>query len=189
MEQLILLIRAGALRFTGKNKPQLLWEAHLLSGAQTTSAGQENLFDTPRKTFALPPLTTAAIEDAYDELELLGFPVSMTWFDLLQTRFRGEIKASAMRTVTGKTVRMLGKLVTIKPVHTQRNKTMYFATFMDDRGEMFDTIHFPATLKKYPFRGEGLYLLLGKVTEEFGVATLEVEKMAKLPLKADPRES
>jgi len=36
MEQLILLIRIGAFRFTGKSKSQLLWEAHLL---QKTSTG------------------------------------------------------------------------------------------------------------------------------------------------------
>jgi DNA polymerase-3 subunit alpha len=30
LEQVILLIRAGALRFTGKKKAVLLWEAHML---------------------------------------------------------------------------------------------------------------------------------------------------------------
>jgi DNA polymerase-3 subunit alpha len=65
---------------------------------------------------------------------------------------------------------------------------MHFATFSDHRGELFDTVHFPGSLKKYPFRGSGIYLLLGKVVTEFGYATLEVKKMAKLPLKPDPRE-
>jgi DNA polymerase-3 subunit alpha len=32
-----------------------------------------------------------------------------------------------------------------------------------------------------------LYLILGKVVEEFGFASLEVEKMAKLPVVDDPR--
>jgi len=42
-------------------------------------------------------------------------------------------------------------------------------------------------LKYYPFKGDGVYLILGKVVEEFGFASLEVEKMAKMPIKPDPR--
>ncbi len=189
LEQLILLIRTGALRFTGKNKPELLWEAHFSAKADTGRTTGSTLFDTTQKSFSLPRLATSKTEDAYDELELLGFPVSLNWFDLLQTRFRGEIYAGEMMQFAGKTVRMLGLLVTIKNVRTQRNETMHFATFIDARGEMFDTIHFPPALKRYPFRGNGIYLLLGKVTEEFNYATLEVQKMAKMPLTPDPRES
>jgi len=33
----------------------------------------------------------------------------------------------------------------------------------------------------------GTYLLLGKIVEEFGFPSLEVEKMAKLPVKPDQR--
>jgi DNA polymerase-3 subunit alpha len=40
---------------------------------------------------------------------------------------------------------------------------------------------------KYPFRGEGVYLIMGKIVEEFGFPSLEVEKMAKMPLQKDPR--
>jgi hypothetical protein len=65
---------------------------------------------------------------------------------------------------------------------------MNFAAFLDPGGEFFDTVHFPNTLRDYPFRGDGVYLLLGKIVEEFGFASMEVEKMAKLPLKPDPRE-
>jgi error-prone DNA polymerase len=64
---------------------------------------------------------------------------------------------------------------------------MHFGTFLDYEGEFFDTVHFPASLKQYPFRGPGIYLILGKVVEEFGFPSVEVEKMAKLPVKSDPR--
>ena len=188
MEQLSLLIRAGALRFTNKNKPQLLWEAHLYTKKEKKQPEMPRLFSPEEKKFRLPPLKTNPLEDAYDEMELLGFPVSMSPFDMLQTGFRGEIRVSGMAEKTGKTVRMLGLLVTIKYVRTQRNEMMHFATFADEEGELFDTVHFPAVLKKYPFRGKGIYLLLGKVVSEFGYTSLEVEKMAKMPLQPDPRE-
>jgi len=54
--------------------------------------------------------------------------------------------------------------------------------------EVFDTTHFPDSLRKYPYRGSGMYLLEGIVTEEFGYATINIEKQAKLPLEGDPRE-
>ncbi len=188
IEQLILLIRSGAFRFTGKTKPELLWEAHLLVKAEKKRPAGETLFRPGRQQFKFPVLKTSKEEDAYDEIELLGFPVSLTYFDMLQTKFRGEVRAGEMLRNTGHTVRMLGLLVTIKYVRTRRKEMMHFATFLDDRGEMFDTTHFPETLKKYPFRGHGIYLLLGKVAEEFGYASLEVEKMAKMPLRQDPRD-
>ena len=45
---------------------------------------------------------------------------------------------------------------------------------------------FPTVLKAYPFQGDGVYLLLGKITEEFGQPSLEVEKMARLGYVPNP---
>jgi DNA polymerase-3 subunit alpha len=64
---------------------------------------------------------------------------------------------------------------------------MHFGAFLDSEGEFFDTVNFPNSLKQYPFRGYGVYLILGKVVEEFGFPSIDVEKMAKLALKPDPR--
>lgn len=188
MEQLILLIRTGAFRFTDKLKQQLLWEAHLLQKTNKPLPKGIRLFDGNRKQFKLPELTHDPLEDAYDEIELLDFPVTMTYFDMLQTAFRGEALARDFDNLTGKKIRVTGLLVTIKYVKTVKGELMHFATFLDPSGEMFDTTHFPPTLKKYPFRGHGVYLILGKVVQEFGYASIEVEKMAKLPFRPDPRE-
>ena len=79
---------------------------------------------------------------------------------------------------------MIGQLVVIKYVRTIKHEWMHFATFLDDRGEFFDTTHFPQSLKHYPFKGYGVYLILGKVVEEFGFASIEVEKLAKLAIKS-----
>ena len=82
---------------------------------------------------------------------------------------------------------MVGHLVNIKYIKTVKNEWMHFAAFIDSEGEFFDTVHFPQSLKQYSFRGSGSYLILGKVVEEFGFPSLEVEKMAKLPVVPDPR--
>jgi len=190
LDQLIILIRAGAFRFTGKPKTQLLWEAHMLMGKATKGNGNAvaaSLFYAPPKTYELPALWQNQLEEVYDEIELLGWPVTHTWFDLLETSFRGEILAAGMLQSIGRKVRMLGLLVTIKYVRTVKREWMHFGTFTDVNGQFFDTVHFPKAVNEHPFRGEGVYLILGKIVEEFGFPSLEVEKMAKMPMKSDPR--
>lgn len=188
LDQLIILIRIGAFRFTGIPKTRLLWEAHRLKrNNERTKCRDAGIFPFAPKKFALPELWQSRIEEVYDEIELLGWPVTHSWFDLLETTFRGEVMAGDMNRFVGKKVRMLGLLVTIKYVRTVRKEWMHFGTLIDARGRFFDTVHFPKTVETYPFRGEGVYLILGKIVEEFGFQSLEVEKMAKMPLQKDPR--
>lgn len=187
-EQITLLIRVGAFRFTGLTKAQLLWEAHMYLGRGQQQPLQSSLFEIPRREFSLPCFESEPIEDAYDELNLIGFPVSVSQFDMLKTDFRGGAKAGDLLSAVGHTVRMIGNLVTIKYVRTSRGELMHFGCFLDLTGEVFDTVHFPDSLKQNPFRGYGVYLLHGVVTEEFGQPSVTVQRMAKLPLKPDPRE-
>ncbi len=73
-EQARILIRVGALRFTGRSKPQLLWDLTLLHpGAKHEPV--PDLFVTKPPPTKLPTLEHFDLSDAYDELELLGFPL------------------------------------------------------------------------------------------------------------------
>ena len=137
--------------------------------------------------FKLPELEQSGIEDAYDEIELLGFPVTVSSFNLLKTKYRSNVFAEDLIEHVGKTIKILGDLVTVKNVKTVKNEWMHFGCFLDARGEFFDTVNFPDSLKKYPFKGYGIYLILGTVVEEFGFPCIEVKKMGKLPFVKDPR--
>lgn len=185
LNQLVLLVRGGAFSFTKKTKAELLWMAHL-NKSQAKLEPAATLFNVETQHFEFPDFKTNALENAYDEIELYGFPVSMSWFDMLQTRFRGELMAVQMSHFIGRKFRMLGKLVTVKYVHTSKGDLMALGTFTDCNGEVFDTVHFPNALKTYPFQGDGVYLLYGKVVEDFGYPSLEVEKMAKMPYLQNP---
>jgi DNA polymerase III alpha subunit len=187
LEQMILLIRIGAFRFTGQSKATLLWAVHQLLRRTKPNEHRHSLFLAPAREFRLPALVHTGVEDAYDEMELLGWPVSTTLFDLLQTGFRGEIMARDLVNNVGKRVTMAGNLVTIKYVRTVKGEIMHFAAWLDHEGEFFDTVHFPPTLRTSPFRGDGVYRITGKVLEEFGFPSLEAESMEKLALVADPR--
>lgn len=186
LEQIILLIKAGAFRFTGKKKAVLLWEAHMMIN-KSVHENIRPLFAAPVRDFTLPDLVQGSIEDVYDEIELFGFPVTMSWFDMLETPFRGDVSARRMYEYTGRRVRMVGHLVTVKYIKTVKNDWMNFGCFIDSEGDFFDTTHFSQSLKSWPFKGSGTYLILGKVVEEFGFPSLEVGKMAKLAVKADKR--
>ncbi|RYE59291.1 MAG: DNA polymerase III subunit alpha [Sphingobacteriales bacterium] len=186
LEQALILIRIGALRFTGKSKKVLLWEVHnYLGNASKPVVGRE-LFHLPPKAYQLPSLESHLIEDAYQELELLGFPISLSMFDLLKTSYRGDVRAKDLEKLEGKTVKMLGNFVCDKTVHTKNNTKMWFGTFIDVEGNFFDTTHFPNASPTYPFKGKGCYLILGKVVLDFGVPSIEVAKFAKLPIMENP---
>ena len=64
---------------------------------------------------------------------------------------------------------------------------MYFATFIDPYGEVFDTVLFPPVAARYRFRGRGIYRSYGKVVSEFGFLSIEVVKMEKQDYIPDPR--
>lgn len=185
LEQLLILIRVNALRFTMIPKAQLMWKAHLLAGKKQSHV--PTLFPVSEKTFQFPAPETDLIQNAYDEMELLGFTVSLSPFDLIKSKFRGEIMGNDMLQHIEKKVRMAGWLVTIKYVRTVKGELMYFGCFLDAKGNFFDTVHFPDSAKTWPFRGDGVYLLLGTISQEFGFASLTVEKMAKMPIFPDPR--
>lgn len=186
IEQMVILIRIDAFRFTCKLKSVLLWEVHMLMN-KGKPFHPNALFYNPPKTYTLPQLEHSLLENAYDEIELVGFPVTLSYFDMLVTTFRGGIMAKDMILHVGKKVRMLGLLVTIKYVRTVKKEWMHFGTFLDATGEFFDTVHFPNSLKQYPFKGNGIYLILGEVTQEFDFPSITVEKMAKLPFKPNPK--
>jgi DNA polymerase III alpha subunit len=187
LEQTLLLIRSGAFRFSGKTKKELMWEAHFLLAGQSKRQTVPVIFETEERHFELPSLHDNQLEDAYDEMELLGFPLSLSYFDMLKTSYRGNTRAWGLISKVGQKVRMTGDLVTIKYVHTVRKDWMHFGCFLDEKGEFFDTVHFPQSLNRYPFTGQGVYLIEGKVVEEFGYPSVEVQKLGRLPFMVDGR--
>ena len=187
LEQVSLLIRVGAFRFTGEGKKELLWKAHLsIHKKPKTEAPLKLALESAPKKYEIPPLYTAHLEDAFDHLELLGFPLCHP-FELLKTGVEGHVFSEDLPRCKGKKVTTVGYLVTVKTTKTANGRLMYFGTFVDQKGDWLDSVHFPPIAEKYPFRGKGIYLIYGKVTEEFGCYQIEAEFLDKLPIVPDPR--
>ncbi|MFZ5970544.1 MAG: DNA polymerase III subunit alpha [Bacteroidota bacterium] len=184
LEQVRLLIRLGAFRYTGQTKQELLWQTMLyFSQPQKHQTLAQKLFNTDPKNYPLPPLERGTLDDAFDEMELLGFPLCAP-FLLVDTHDLGDTRARELPGKKGSGVHLAGYLVTKKDTRTRGGQMMHFGTFYDAEGYVFDTVHFPDVAFKYPFRGRGFYRIKGKVVEDFGVFMIEVSCMEKLPMKA-----
>src|SRR5450432_2687691 len=183
-EQLELLIRTGALRFAGKSKKELLWEGDLLqkkNKPRHSVASLPPLFKKAPILFSLPILPDYPLEDYYDDVELLGFPVEDP-FVLVDEDTSAYLPARELAGHVGRSVTVLGYHITHKPVRTIKGETMSFGTFLDADKDWIDTVHFPPIHAAHPPRA-GFYRITGKVIEEFGVHTIEVTRIERAGIK------
>jgi len=182
IEQLNTLIKTGAFRFTGKNKKELLWEANFIQKKNTRHTKGSVLFEEAPMNFRLPALKQDPLDDAMDEISLLGFPVCNI-FELVDADLSRYLPAKDLSQHLKGEVTVLGFLVTSKPVHTVKKETMYFHTFIDAAGDWLDTVFFPDAAKYKNVNGKGFYEMTGEVIEEFGVYTLNVMQCKKIGIK------
>lgn len=184
-EQLLNLININAFRFTGKNNKQLLLESYLKVNKKVNKPSELKLFQS-KQTFKLPQLNTSKMEQAFDQIEFLGYPLTSP-FELLATQHKLHTIVTDFKSKLNKTIRIYGYLIAIKRTRTVKGDTMNFGTFIDIEGNFIDTVHFPTVATQFPFIGKGIYLLEGYVREEFDYYTLEVYKMTKEAYIEDPR--
>jgi error-prone DNA polymerase len=183
LEQLNTLIRIGALRFTGKSKKTLLWEANFLQKRVTVDApGVQSMFSEPALQFELPILNDDPIDDLYDQMELMNFTITNP-FAMVETSNEPFVLSKDMGKHKGKTITMLAYFIARKHVTTVNEDQMFFGTFVDSELNWIDTVHFPDSAKRHPLHSSGFYKVRGKVAEDFGVYSLEVSYMEKMGYK------
>lgn len=185
VEQLSILIRIDAFRFTKINKHELLWKAHLML-SKNDRLEHPKLFPPRHQKFQIPKLHTTNLETAFEQLELLGFSLCSP-FELLAEPLKNSNGQQNLKRYLNKHIDIYGYLITVKNTSTHNGKHMHFATMVDQHGEVFDTVLFPPVAAKYHFRGKGIYRFYGKVVEEFGFLSIEVIKMQKQDYISDPR--
>lgn len=185
VEQLSILIRIDAFRFTKINKHELLWKAHLML-SKNDRLEHPKLFPPRHQKFQIPKLHTTNLETAFEQLELLGFSLCSP-FELLAEPIKNSNGQQNLKRYLNKHIDIYGYLITVKNTSTHNGKHMHFATMVDQHGEVFDTVLFPPVAAKYHFRGKGIYRFYGKVVEEFGFLSIEVIKMQKQDYISDPR--
>jgi DNA polymerase-3 subunit alpha len=186
-DQISLLIRINAFRFTNKSKHELLWQLYSYRNLPKNN-GTVPLFAATAQPLELGHLDTNATEETFELWELLGFPLSLT-FELLRSPLPEQVTIEAISELEGQYITLYGYLVTVKNTKTHKGEPMQFATFLDRYGEVFDTVSFPVIARKYPCRSRGIYRCYGKVVNSFSHYSLELEQLEKLDYIQDPRYS
>lgn len=185
LDQITLLIRIDAFRFTNKNKRELLWEAHIRLGNKN-EVNPTPLFQLQQRKIKIPNLHHCIKSDAFDQIELLGFSLHPPEILLEENTLQGTLRKN-MSNFLNKTASLKLYLVTIKRATTTKGEHMFFGAFLDEEDQWVDTVHFPPVAIAFPFRGLGMYQVTGKIVEEFGFLSIEVSSMIKLTVIEDPR--
>lgn len=186
LEQITILIKVNAFVFIGRNKRELLWEAHMKVHKVVLEENINTLFKSEKISYKTPELISSNFEDAFDEIQYIGFPLCSP-YDLLTSKLKESLYANDLLNYVNKIVTVFGYYVTYKRTMTSKGDLMCFGTFVDRKGDHIDTVHFPSSAKTYPFKGRGIYQITGKVTAEFDCVNIEVTTMEKLSIIQDPR--
>jgi DNA polymerase-3 subunit alpha len=186
IEQLSILLKIDAFRFTKIDKHHLLWKAHFKLNASKPVAAQEKLFTTAHRDFELPKFEYSALIEAFDQMELLGFPLC-SHFKMLKNPIEKSVKAKDLKDYVGKEILIYGALITVKKTGTSNGKYMYFGTFFDKEGDVFDTVQFPVTAEKYPLRSKGIYKCYGTVNNDQDYISITIKWLQRQDTLTDPR--
>ncbi|MCE7058921.1 DNA polymerase III subunit alpha [Dyadobacter sp. CY343] len=179
IEQLTILIRIDALRFTGIDKKTLLWKAHFRLSTTPVKVTQRQLFESEIKDYELPVFHSSPIDDAYDQIELLGYPLCSP-FDLVKYPLPPSVMSKDLHKYVNQEIVQYGYLVAVKNTRTARGETMHFGTFLDQEGQFIDTVHFPSVKVKSNFSVKGVYKIRGIVSEEFGFLSVDVTEITRM---------
>jgi DNA polymerase III alpha subunit len=180
-EALGLLIRCGALDFTGQTRPALFLETDL----QEKEQGTGTVPSLPYIASSLPlegwsPTEYHRERRLWDEWELLGFVVGPRLMSLFRPRLPKDLTTSReLPDHMGRLVRVAGLVATARHTPTADGRTMQFVSLEDEWG-LVDVTLFPGTCPPHPYLTLGPYLVTGVVEEQYGVLTVTARSFCKV---------
>jgi DNA-directed DNA polymerase III PolC len=175
-ETLSLLIRSGAMDFTGQPRPALYLEADL---QDPHGKPEERLFaDDPDLDWR--PEDYSHGRRLRDEWEALGFVAGPPLMSLFRTKVPPGLHNSRdLRARVGKPIRVSGVVATARHTPTSDGRPMQFVTLEDEWG-LIEVTLFPGTCPLAPYLALGPYLAGGRVEEQYGVLTVTANSFQRL---------
>lgn len=174
------LAACGALDRFGYSRPQLMW---LIQNKESRREGDLLAGIEPQRLEA-PQVPDYPLEERLRrEMESLDFTVTAHPLALYSERARREkaVQAANFKRHRGRAVTALGWLVTSKRTRTHRGDYMMFLS-MEDLSSAFEAVLFPQVYDRFGnvLRGNGPYLLLGRVASDAGVLSLNVQEIQNI---------
>jgi DNA-directed DNA polymerase III PolC len=170
-EALATLIRAGALDFTGRNRPALFLQAELQDRAKDRP-GQGELF-AHDLTGGWSPADYGEGRRLRDEWELFGFVLGPPLFRLLggaDVSGNGTVPwvaSDRLPAYAGRLVRVRGLVATARHLVTENDRAAQFITLEDEHG-LAEVTLFEGTCPPLPHLTIGPYEATGVVEERYG---------------------
>ena len=183
------LIRCGALDSLEEGtRPELMWRA-LMWQKGRRGTGLNGRLALP--VTGLPPSAPQYDEPTIlaFEAETLGYLVSAHPLELYREAIAEAAAAKGLSLIEGKDlqehlgerVRLVGWMVTAKPIHTVNDEVMEFISF-EDTTALYEVTVFPRPYRRYASQlmTRGPFLLSGLVEEEWGAISVTLERLQVL---------
>jgi DNA polymerase-3 subunit alpha len=173
-EALALLIRCGALDFTGQLRPALFLQADLQN---QIGPGGELFTNDIAENWS--PTDYVTVRRFRDEFELLGFITGPPLISLFRPRVPDDqICSRDLAANIGRRVRLSGLVATARHTPTSDGRDMQFVTLEDEWG-LIEVTLFPGTCEPVAYLAMGPYTATGRVEEQYGVVTLTAEQFER----------
>jgi DNA-directed DNA polymerase III PolC len=171
-EALAVLIRAGALDFTGLPRPALFLAAELQDRRQQLLSAGSTLFPWPTSADLVQgwaPLDYPQGQRWRDEWELLSFLIGPPLMSMFRPQLPADLVTSHDLTrLVGRPVRLAGVVATAREAQAQDGRTILFVSLEDEWG-LVEVNLFPGTCPMPGALGLGPYLVEGVVENHLGV--------------------
>ena len=182
------LVLCGAFDFTGRARPQLLWELEASFEVLRKASAHPTLFPLERAGAAPELRDYSPTQKLKHELKILELFVSQHPMEMLRPYLDewGFIKSRGIGQRIDRTVRVAGILAATREMDTSHDRgAMEFLTLEDEDG-IFEVTLFPRIHRRYRHLIDdmGPYLVTGKVENQYGSLSVTASE-----LRAFPRES
>lgn len=143
----VALARCGALRAFWTNRHEAIWEAGRIGGEAPEA---RDLFEAGRERGASRLREMEAMECAHAEAEALGFPVTVSPWELwlVDLERAGAVPLAELEQQVGRVVAVVGIQVCQRLHRTRGGKLMKFISLADESG-IAEICLFPETYRRY----------------------------------------
>jgi DNA-directed DNA polymerase III PolC len=180
-----ILIKTGACDSFDMNRSQLMWFLKSIFPVANKNRLNQDLFGAKMISQpVIPRMREYTVEEKLAwEMQLMDIAITAHPLHLYKPweLVNNYIPAKNLHLYGNQNVRVIGWQVTTKPATTNKNEPMLFVSF-EDTETIYETTFFPRAYQKFGhlFRNRGPYVIGGRVEEDHGVYTINVDYLEEV---------